>query len=579
MFRKGHRESTTPMDFEYDNKYGPVDQQSPFLTSIANSPARRRELEPTAPSPLVGQGIPQLSKGPRFGQAGPQSQFDSPTKNAFATPSRLRETAFNFSQSGAKPLPSIPQHVNNTWTPRTPVADYDFSSGGETPNTPAQDSEQATPDTQMAGRMQLLMDSPSPKKTGKRQSLFRTIRSWGSPSPSKESSLKEIEKEVSRKHYNEKLENRVVKRRSTRERPDRSKKKRMVACDDDESEIEPAQAQKGAPAESIKMQQTYGASIAGFFHWIEAHPRLPTVLAYYLQFAVNAFFLLLFMWVVYIMLNAVFADINIESDKHHSEVMVEIAQCAKNYRENYCGLSTRAPALEMACGNWETCMSRDPQKLARASVTVKACARIINSFFEEFSYKSMVCSTALILAFGFVWSEIRKQCKTIAEVGQESRPLANSATTLQLSTSMLHFRSSPAQQSAPRTLISCDSKMCNLHQPLNFYTVSLTQTLNNRSSLPSLSLVGSTSQTGLSVCSASSTPSLRNHIPTSLLRKRPTASPRTATLRTGSRRGRHHTRRRMKGEGLYNNNNRPCCSIRRVRRRCRVMRNRGRGRR
>lgn len=388
------------MDFEYDNKYGPVDHQSPFLTSIANSPARRRELDPTAPSPFIGQGTSQLGKGPRSGQPVSQSHFDSPSKATFATPSRVREAASNFPQSGAKPMPSIPHHVNSAWTPRTPIADYDFSSGGETPNTPAQESDQATPDTNMAGKMKLLMDSPSPKKTSRRQSFMRTIRNWGSPSPSKEELPKEIEKELSRKHYNDKLENRVVKRRrSTRERSEKGKKKRAAVHDDDESENEVAQTQKNKATEAIQAQQTYSASIAGFFHWIEAHPRLPTVLAYYLQFAVNAFFLLLFMWIVYIMLNAVFADINIESDKHHSEIMVEIAQCAKNYRENRCEPDTRVPAMEMACGNWETCMSRDPQKLARASVTVRACARIINSFFEEFSYKSMVCSAALCFPF------------------------------------------------------------------------------------------------------------------------------------------------------------------------------------
>ena len=346
----------------------------------------------------------------------------------------MREAASNFSQSSAKPLPYIPQHVNNAWTPRTPTADYDFSSGGETPNTPAQESDQATPDTHMAGKMKLLMDSPSPKKTSRRQSFMRTInpRNWGSPSPSKEELPKEIKTELSRKHYDKSLENRVVKRRrSTRERSDKGKKKRATVHDDDdddESENEAAQTQKGASTVPVQVRQTYGASIAGFFHWIEAHPRLPTVLAYYLQFVVNAFFLLLFMWVVYIMLNAVFADINIESDKHHSEIMVEIAQCAKNYRENRCEPDTRVPAMVMACGNWETCMSRDPQKLARASVTVRACARIINSFFEEFSYKSMVCSAALLFAFGSSWMGFRKQFGKIVEVGQRSWSQANSSS-------------------------------------------------------------------------------------------------------------------------------------------------------
>ncbi|KAF2633565.1 hypothetical protein BU25DRAFT_405434 [Macroventuria anomochaeta] len=368
MSRGGHRESLTPMDFEYDNKQGPVDHRSPFM-NITNSPARKR----------------------------PQSQFDSPTKNAFATPNRLRETALNFSQSGAKPLPSLPPHANAWNTPRTPAADYDFSSGGETPNTPAQDSEQATPDTQMAGKMRLLMDSPSPKKTGRRQSLFKRLSNWGSPSPAKES-MKEIEKEVSRKHYSEKLENRVAKRRSTRERSDRSKKKRMALRDneDEESDNEPAQVQKSAPIEPGKMQQTYGASIAGFFHWIEAHPGLPSVLSWYMQFTVNAFLALSFMYIMYLVYSGVRADINIESDKHASEMMVEIAHCVKNYRENRCEPETRVPAMEMVCGNWETCMSRDPQKLAQASVTVKTFARIINSFFEEFSYKSMIFLTIII---------------------------------------------------------------------------------------------------------------------------------------------------------------------------------------
>ncbi|KAF9697120.1 hypothetical protein EKO04_004974 [Ascochyta lentis] len=394
MSRGGHRESWTPMDFEYDNKQGPVDHRSPFM-NITNSPAaRKRELAQGLS--LAVDTTCQLTKGPLYGQPGTNPPLDSPSKSAFATPSRLRETALNFPQSGGKPLPSLPPHTN-AWTPRTPSADYDFSSGGETPNTPAQDSEQATPDTQIAGKMRLLMDSPSPKKGGRRQSFFKRLQNWGSPSPTKES-MKEIEKEVSRKHYNEKMENRVAKRRSTRERPDRSRKKQLVLRDgdDEDSDHEPAQVQKSAPAELRQVQQTYGASIAGFFHWIEAHPGLPSVLSWYMQFTVNVFLALSFMFILYCIYSGIMADVDIESNKHASEMLVEIAQCVKNYRDNRCEPDTRVPAMEMACGNWETCMNRDPNKLARASVTVKTFASIINSFFEEFSYKSMIFLTILI---------------------------------------------------------------------------------------------------------------------------------------------------------------------------------------
>ena len=532
MSRGGHRESLTPMDFEYDNKQGPVDVRSPFL-AFTNSPAaRKRELDSTAPSPVRGQGTHQPSKAPLYGQPGPQSQFGSPTKNAFATPNRLRETAFNLAQSGGKPIPSLPQHIHNAWTPRTPAADYDFSSGGETPNTPAQDSEQATPDTQMAGKMRLLMDSPSPKKTGRRQSFFRALKNLGSPSPAKES-IKHIEMEVSRKHYNEKMENRVAKRRSTRERSDRSNKKRMVLRDnqDDESDSEPAQVQKKAPTEPAKGQQTYGANIAGFFHWIEAHPGLPSVLSWYMQFTVNVFLAVSFMYIMYLIYCGVSADIDIESNKHMSEMMVEIAHCAKNYRENRCEPDTRVPAMEMACGNWETCMSRDPKKLAQASVTVKTFARIINSFFEEFSYKSMVCS---------------------------------------------HLNPRHPLNCRP---LNCHPLNCHLlsRHPLNCHPASLTWTPRNRSSSPSSSSAASTSPTGPSVCSASSTLSLNNSsITTSYHHRRHLiVSTRTATLRTVSNCGRLHIRRPTKREASCNLRSRPCCSIHRVHRPCRVMRRKG----
>lgn len=578
MSRGGHRESLTPMDFEYDNKQGPVDYRSPFM-NITNTP--KREHMPSQSSPPAPGETSELSTGPSFGQPGPQSQFTSPTKAAFATPSRLREAALNFPQSGSRPLPSLPPHTNAWNTPRTPAPDYDFSSGGETPNTPAQDSEQATPDTQMAGKMRMLMDSPSPKKGGRRQSFFGRIKNSFSPSPAKES-MREIEKEVSRKHYNDKMENRVAKRRSTRERSDRSKKKHMVLRDDDhdETDNELAQVHKAAPTELSRAQQTYGASVAGFFHWIEAHPGLPSVLSWYMQFTVNAFLALSFMYIMYLVYNGVMADINIESNKHASELMVEIAHCVKNYRENRCEPETRVPAMEMACGNWETCMSRDPNKLARASVTVKTFAGIINSFFEEFSYKSMVCSFILIFRCGWLQVQLWKQPTLSNEVREEMRAADR------LNSHLLAFYSQPA----PLQHYGPTEPLSDFHQPLiNYHTpTSPSQQLrsfadidpNNRSFSPSSSSAASTSRTGPSDCSASSTLNLKHNSTTTSLhhRKHLIASIRTTTSRTASKHGRHHIRHRMRGEVSYRQHNRRCCSIRRVRRRCRVMRTKGRGR-
>jgi hypothetical protein len=153
------------------------------------------------------------------------------------------------------------------------------------------------------------------------------------------------------------------------------------------------------------VKQTYAMGLASFMHWLEAHPQLPTVLSYYMQLGVNIFLASTFVYIVWGAWAAVLADVDIESQKHMSVVMVEIANCAKQYTANRCRPDERVPAMEKLCGTWETCMNRDPQKVARASVTAKTFAMIFNSFVEEFSYKSMV-SLALFI-FLWVWANVQ----------------------------------------------------------------------------------------------------------------------------------------------------------------------------
>ncbi|KAH7356212.1 Di-sulfide bridge nucleocytoplasmic transport domain-containing protein [Pyrenochaeta sp. MPI-SDFR-AT-0127] len=382
---RGHRGSTTPMDFEWSNQSGPVDPNSPFFASQQSAKKR------------------------------PHSVLDSPSRNAFATPNRpqLRDPdgrTYLFDQSGVKPLPSIPSHVQSAWEPRTPASTYDFSSGGETPTTPQVDSDAGTPDTQMANKLGRLAtgDASSPKKAGRRDSWFkRTFMSNQSPSPTKER-----DKDPSQKYYSKKAENRIVKRRSERSERSRSKK-RMALRDDDDTDSEHT---AGATKDRGPVQRTYAMSIAGFLSWIEAHPNLPSVLSYYLQLTVNASLGFLFLYIVYSAWCAVVSDVEIEASKYASEIMVEIAACAAEYKRNRCRPEEVVPALEKACGIWETCMDRDPRKVARASVTAKTFAMIFNSFVEEFSYKSMIFSFLLIFggfnlsnwAFGLLRSSTSK---------------------------------------------------------------------------------------------------------------------------------------------------------------------------
>lgn len=334
----------------------------------------------------------KLNKGPSIGQTGPHSVLDSPSKSGFATPNRLRDPdnrPFYFAQDGNKPLPLPPHVQNDAWAPRTPASVYDFSSGGETPNTPAADSDAATPDTSLADKMGRLGngDANSPKKAGRRESFFKRMLG-GSPSPTKAPR----EKEEARPLYSHKAEHRIQKKRSERSERSRSKKRAdMLHGYGDDSDNERAGRAMAAPPLPLPQAQgkTYAMSIAGFLHWVEAHPHLPSVLSFYMQLMVNIFLAAGFIYILYSAWAAIISDVDIESSKHMSEVLVDIALCAKQYNVNRC--DQVVPELEKVCGVWKTCMSRDPKKVARASVTAKTFAMIFNSFVEEFSYKSMVC--------------------------------------------------------------------------------------------------------------------------------------------------------------------------------------------
>lgn len=282
---------------------------------------------------------------------------------------------------------------------RTPSHDIDFSSGGETPGTPMIDSDIGTPDTQLATKMGRLANGDADRKGGRRDSWFkRTFMS--TPSPTKDRD-KERERDKDQlqpqKPYSKKAESRIVKRRSERSRS----KKRVALRDDDADDSDNDQARPlMAPKEAGPVQQTFAMSLGGFLSWVEAHPNLPSVLSYYLQLTVNMFLGSLFIYIVYSAWAGVMTDVDIESSKHASEVMVEIAACATEYNRNRCRPEEVVPAMEKACGVWETCMNRDPKKVARASVTAKTFAMIFNSFVEEFSYKSMVCASLSTFWYG-----------------------------------------------------------------------------------------------------------------------------------------------------------------------------------
>lgn len=81
----------------------------------------------------------------------------------------------------------------------------------------------------------------------------------------------------------------------------------------------------------------------------------------------------------------------------HPDVVQEIKACSVLYKNNFCE-GNIVPHMFQPCGEWETCMNRDPSKIGRARIGAQLLAEIVNAFVENISWKTFV-STLLIFQF------------------------------------------------------------------------------------------------------------------------------------------------------------------------------------
>ena len=59
------------------------------------------------------------------------------------------------------------------------------------------------------------------------------------------------------------------------------------------------------------------------------------------------------------------------------------------------------PHMFQPCGEWETCMNRDPSKIGRARIGAQLLAEIVNAFVENISWKTFVSTPPCDISF--IW--------------------------------------------------------------------------------------------------------------------------------------------------------------------------------
>ncbi|KAI9836104.1 MAG: hypothetical protein M1819_001720 [Sarea resinae] len=355
------RSHESPMDFEWQT-HGPADESSPFYK--------------LAMSHRKSQDESQAKKRQH-------SIFDSPSKSSAPA---LREPAshsYLFSQTPtSKPAPAF-RNPSFT-TPRKFDTDM-FSSGAENPSSPENADNEDTPE--------------QARTTGDSTTLTRFVENKEKKPPLfGKFGASPGRGEVPRGRYTNVIARKIHKRR----RRDAEKEYRIASRRSSfESDSEDDQRSRPNSSEGNGPPNTQnGGFLSSIFGFIETHPNLPHVLSFYAQLLLNVFLVFFFIYIVYSFWSTIRSDVDKRSEEVAAETLAEMAVCARNYVDNRCEHSSRVPAMETVCDNWEKCMNKDPNMVGRARVSAHTFAEIFNSFIEPISYKAMIFS--LVLVFGCV---------------------------------------------------------------------------------------------------------------------------------------------------------------------------------
>ncbi|KAL8701994.1 MAG: hypothetical protein Q9224_000231 [Gallowayella concinna] len=359
------RSNESPMDFQWQQGYGPSGLDSPFLKGIT-----------TRMSAPDGSSISKRSF----------ASSDSPSKPLFpgrgALGSRPPVPPFTPSSKMA------PQFRNPSFTTPQKSPDLDFSSGPENQSSPAngdtEDTPEPAPRSELAKNNSAMVEFRGERK----QPSLGIFGRYGISGRG----------EIQRRPRNDVMARRIHKRkrrgaeqdvRITRQRPSED-------SDSEGEDQERLSSSEGPRGNSQKVHQL--GIVPAFFTYLESHPNLPHILSYYAQFLLNFFLVTVIIYMIYAFWSTIRSDVNEKSKEAASEILVEMAMCARDYKDNKCDKpEARVPAMESICSSWEKCMQRDPTMVGRAKVSAHTFAEIINNFFQPISAKAMISLCVLIL--------------------------------------------------------------------------------------------------------------------------------------------------------------------------------------
>ncbi|KAI4256164.1 MAG: hypothetical protein LQ352_002213 [Teloschistes flavicans] len=279
-----------------------------------------------------------------------------------------------------------PQFRNPSFTTPQKSPDLDFSSGPENQSSPANGDTEDTPEPFSRNEV-AKKDTMIQFRAKKEQPALGIFGRYGTSGRG----------EILRRPHNEPMARRIHKRK--RRDADRDVKiSRRRPSDESNSEGEDRGTHSAYKGQGGHQDIHQIGAIPAFFSYLETHPNLPHILSYYAQFLLNFFLVAVLIYMVYAFWSTIRSDVNEKSKEAASEILVEMAACARDFKDNKCGdPGGRVPAMESVCNSWEKCMQRDPTIVGRAKVSAHTFAEIINNFFQPISGKAMISLCILFL--------------------------------------------------------------------------------------------------------------------------------------------------------------------------------------
>ncbi|KAL8800350.1 MAG: hypothetical protein Q9182_005244 [Xanthomendoza sp. 2 TL-2023] len=281
-----------------------------------------------------------------------------------------------------------PQFRNPSFTTPQKSPDLDFSSGPENQSSPANGDTEDTPEPASRSEVARNNGAMVEFRGERKQPSLGIFGRYGMSGRG----------EIQRKIRNDVMARKIHKRKRREAEQDvRITRQRPSEDSDSEREDHEGPSSSAGPRGTSQKMHEMGM-VPAFFSYLETHPNLPHILSYYAQFILNFFLVTVVIYMIYAFWSTIRSDVNEKSKEAASEILVEMAMCARDYKDNKCDRpEARVPAMESICNSWEKCMQRDPTMVGRAKVSAHTFAEIINNFFQPISAKAMVSLCVLFL--------------------------------------------------------------------------------------------------------------------------------------------------------------------------------------